>query len=97
MLKEGLGLRLETRLLKGACHANRWYTGFGWKVHGMVHGKRCIIILYKNDFLLTWHYNKESNLMVDKIVTNRWTDASERDYSKNTVFTAHILHLVSLC
>ena len=31
----------KTRLLKGTCtwHVNGWYIGFGWKVHGMVHGK----------------------------------------------------------
>ena len=34
----------KTRLLKGTCtwHVNGWYIGFGWKVHGMVHGKRCM-------------------------------------------------------
>ena len=36
----------ETRLVKGAWHVNGWYIGFGWKVHGMVHGKMCMAFFY---------------------------------------------------
>ena len=32
--------------LEGAWHVNGWYIGFGWKVHGMKHGKRCVAFFY---------------------------------------------------
>ena len=40
--KNSLGMRLGC--LKGAWDVNGWYIGFGWKVHGMVHGKRSFIL-----------------------------------------------------
>jgi len=33
-------------LLKGELHVNGWYIGFGWKVHRIVHGKRCMAFFY---------------------------------------------------